>query len=115
MTGSIRRFPFKGAFDNQTFWLRCWTALDAYGFLPPVVAGPLAPTLTLTPNGATVDIKCASQPGYTYTLESTTVLNPASWNPATGVTPSNSQAGAGSTLTFTVSATGANYFRVIAN
>ena len=106
---------FKGAFDNQTLWLRCWTALDAYGFLPPVVAGPLAPTLTLTPNGATVDIKCASQPGYTYTLESTTVLNPASWNPATGVTPSNSQAGAGSTLTFTVSATGANYFRVIAN
>ncbi|MBP9903607.1 MAG: hypothetical protein KBH45_19295, partial [Verrucomicrobia bacterium] len=57
----------------------------------------------------------ASQPGYTYTLESTAVLSPASWNPAAGVTPSNTQAGTGSPLTFTVPATGANYFRVSAH
>ncbi len=104
---------FKGAFDSSDLWLSNWTALYAYGFLPVLTA--TAPTLIITSNGANVDITCPSQAGHTYTLESTAGLSPASWNPATGVTPSNSQAGTGSTLTFTVSATGANYFRVSAN
>ena len=76
------------------------------------VPTPNPVTLTITPNGASVDITCTSQAGYTYTLESTAALSPASWNPATGVIPANAQAGTGSTLTFTVSATDAKYFRV---
>lgn len=123
--GFFQRVQFKGAF-NKNLWAYNWTALDAYGFLPcgttievdATVAtgtGPTAPTLTLAANGANVTITCASQPGYTYTLESTAVLSPASWNPAAGVTPSNTQAGTGSPLTFTVPATGANYFRVSAH
>jgi hypothetical protein len=62
-----------------------------------------------------MDIKCNSQVGHTYTLESTAELSPASWSPATGVTPTNPQAGTGGILTFTVPATGANYFRIRAN
>ena len=67
-------------------------------------------TLTITPNGANVDIACTSQSGYSYQLESTLTLSPAAWGNE-GV----AQTGTGSTLTFTVSATGAKYFRVVAN
>lgn len=104
---------YKGAFDSSVLWLNNWTALYAYGFLPVMTA--TAPTLTITRNGANVDITCASQAGYTYALESTAVFSPANWNPATGVTPSNTQAGTGNTLTFTVSAAGTKYFRLSAN
>jgi len=112
---------YKGAF-NSVNWASDWGFAAESGLITGAAAGtpvetplPFAPTLIITPNGANVDIKCPSQAGYTYTLESTAGLNPTSWNPATGVTPSNAQAGTGGTLTFTVSATGAKYFRVSAN
>ncbi len=120
--GFFQRVQFKGAF-NKNLWAFNWTALDAYGFLPwdttievdaTVAAGAAAPTLALTVSGANVNITCPSQVGYTYTLESTGGLSPATWNPATNVTPSNSQAGTGSSLSFTVPATGVNFFRVSA-
>ena len=86
------------------------------GTPPEVTAAalPNAATLGITLSGANVVISCGSQAGYTYTLESTAVLSPTSWNPATSVTPSNSQAGTGGALTFTVPATGGRYFRVSA-
>ena len=115
---------FKGAFSNIN-WASGWTALSEYGVLsaagggqpiyvyqPPVP--PHAPTLAITPSGTSVVITCPSQVGYTYTLESTLALDSTSWNPATGVIPSNPQAGTGGTLTFTVPATDMQYFRVSA-
>jgi hypothetical protein len=115
---------YKGAFKTVN-WASDWGFAAESGLITGAGAGtpveltvtppPNPATLTIAPNGGNVAITCASQPGYAYTLESTAVLNPASWNPATGVTPSNSQAGTGSPLTFTVPATGANYFRVSAN
>jgi hypothetical protein len=62
-----------------------------------------------------VDINCSSQAGYTYTLESTPTLSPTGWGTALGVTPANPQTGTGGTITFSVAATNANYFRVKAN
>ena len=119
---------YRGAFaPGRGNWAADWTALSEYGVMggaggsnPRTITAVAVPapnpvTLTITPSGANVNISCTSQVGYTYTLESTAVISPASWSPATGATPSNAQVGTGGTLTFTVSANGANYFRVVAN
>ena len=115
---------YKGAFTNVN-WASDWGFAAESGLITGAAAGtpaelitPLLPnpvTLGITPNGANVVITCPSQAGHTYTLESTTLLSPANWGPAEGVSPSNSQAGTGSPLTFTVSGPGVAYFRVSAN
>ncbi len=80
-------------------------------YLDVTVSTPPNPvTLTITPSGANVNISCTSQNGYSYQLESTTSLSAPAWGNE-GV----AQAGTGGTLTFTVSSTGAKYFRVVAN
>ena len=115
---------YQGAFGSgRANWAADWTALNAYGILTSAggvnpqaivtatVPAPNPVTLIITPNGANVDITCTSQSGYSYQLESTTSLSaPIVWG-----NEGAAQAGTGSTLTFTVSATGAKYFRVVAN
>ncbi|TAL01690.1 MAG: hypothetical protein EPO07_08095 [Verrucomicrobia bacterium] len=118
----------RGAFaSGRGNWAADWTALSEYGVMGgagginPLSVGataatppPNAVTLSLTPSGANVIISFTSQAGYTYTLESTTVL-PSGWATATGVTPSNPQTGTGGTLTFTVAAGTESYYRIKAN
>ena len=117
--GFYTQAGYKGAFGTSTLWAESWTALDALGFLPcetvitpavVVAVPPNAVTLTITPSDANANINCNSQVGYSYQLESSATLNPAAWGNEGAV-----QAGTGSTLTFTVPATGAKYFRVRAN
>ena len=121
--GFFTPVAYKGAFNNVN-WAADWGFAAESGLITGAGAGtpqevtaavlPNPATVAITLSGANVVITCSSQAGYTYTLESTTGLGPASWNPATGVTPANSQAGNGGALTFTVPATGGKYFRVSA-
>jgi hypothetical protein len=120
---------YRGAFaPGRGNWAADWTALSEYSIMggaggsnpssasvtTPTTPAPNPVTLTITPNGANVDISFPSQAGYTYTLESSAIL-PASWAPTTGVTPANPQTGTGGALTFTVPAADAKYFQVKAN
>ena len=121
---------YRGAFaPGRGNWAADWTALSEYNIMggaggsnpSAAVAAPVTPpapspvTLTITPSGANVDISFTSQVGYTYTLESGAALSPASWGTALGVTPANPQIGTGGTITFTIPATGEQYFQVKAN
>jgi hypothetical protein len=117
--GFYTQASYKGAFGTSTLWAESWTALDALGFLPcetvitpaaAVVVPPNAVTLTITPSGVNVNINCNSQVGYGYQLESSATLNPTAWG-----NEGAAQAGTGNTLTFTVPAASAKYFRVKAN
>jgi len=122
--GFFTPVAYQGAFADVN-WASDWGFAAECGLITGAGAGtpaeilstpqPTAPTLKLTASGGTVDITCPSQTGYTYTLEATVTLSPTGWGPAVGVIPENPQAGTGSPLTFTVPATGANYFRVKAN
>lgn len=107
--GFYTQVSYKGAFSKDDLWLRGWTALDAYGFLP-ITAD--TPTLAMTLLGGDVVIACASQPGFAYALEATDDVNPAHWLAATGASPAQTQGGTGGTLTFTVPASGAKFFRI---
>lgn len=111
---------FKGAFDRKNLWVQGWTVLDhigVLGYATEIVADPVAPAdqpmLSIAMIGANVVITCDSQSGHTYALESTASLSPVNWAPAGGVAPANSQTGTGGTLTFTVPAGGAKFFRVV--
>ena len=117
LSGAPVNVSYRGAFGTNDMWAHKWSGIYKLGYLQGtyvaavVVPAPNPVTLTITPNGANVDITCTSQSGYSYQLESTTSLNaPISWG-----NEGAAQAGTGGTLTFTVSATGAKYFRVFAN
>jgi hypothetical protein len=98
---------FKGAFDNQTLWMRGWTALDAYGYLSAL---PAAPTLTIIPSGGNVLVTYPSETGFTYQLKSVTNVTSTNW-----VNLGSALAGTGGTLTNTVlSGNTEKYFRVLA-
>lgn len=122
--GFFSPVSYAGAFKDVN-WASDWGFAAECGLITGAAAGtptqvavnpaPNAVTLTITPNGANVNISFTSQAAYSYTLEATATLNPASWGTATGVTPANPQTGTGGTLTFTVPATGAKYFQVKAN
>ncbi|MBE0542606.1 MAG: hypothetical protein IH623_14700 [Verrucomicrobia bacterium] len=103
------RGAFSGPSDN---WADGWTAISQYGYLKSAVVSstPNPVILTITPNGANVDISFTSQTGFSYTLESTDTLSPADWGTATGVTPANPQTGTGGMVTFTVPAVDATEF-----
>ncbi|MGC3959963.1 MAG: hypothetical protein QM813_19165 [Verrucomicrobiota bacterium] len=121
---------YRGAFaPGRGNWAADWTCLSEYSIMggaggnnpstivttPVVPPAPTAVSLTITPNGANVDISFTSQAGYTYTLESSASLNPVSWSSTTSVIPANPQVGTGGPLTFTVPATGDLYLQVKAN
>lgn len=119
LAGAPMAVNYRGAFSGPSDnWADGWTAVSQYGYLKPaaVSATPNPVTLTITRNGANVNISFTSQTGFSYTLESTDTLSPAVWGPATGVTPANPQPGTSGTLTFTVPAVGAEkFFKVRAN
>jgi hypothetical protein len=117
LAGAPVATTYRGAFAPNDNWADNWTALSTEGYLKPASgAVPNPVTLTITPNGANVDITFTSQAGFTYTLESSDVISPAGWGSATGVTPANPQTGTGGTLTFTVPAADAEkFFQVKAN
>jgi hypothetical protein len=112
---------YRGAFKDVN-WAADWGFAAEVGLItgegagtpPAEVAAPAPnqPTLTVTRSGANAVIACASQTGYSYTLESTASLSPTSWAPATDVTPAEPQAGTGGTLTFTVPVGGTTFFRI---
>lgn len=118
LAGAPMATTYRGAFSGPNDnWADGWTFLSQAGFLKPAVGVPVPNpvTLTITPNGANVDISFTSQAGFNYTLESTGTLSPAGWGTATGVTPANPQTGTGGTLTFTVpAADAAKFFQVSA-
>ena len=108
---------FKGAF-NKNLWAYNWTALDAYGYLPPqttyqfetiVSVGPTAPKLTITPSGGNVLVTYPSQSGFSYQLKSVTDITSTNW-----VNEGGSLPGTGGTLTNTASSGNTEkYFRVL--
>jgi hypothetical protein len=115
LSGGPIAVDYRGAFGPNDTWADGWSGLSSLGFLASVSAPAEPVALTIALNGLNVDISFTSESGFTYTLESTSAISPTSWAPATGVSPSNPQAGTGSTLTFTVPASGEKYFRVSAN
>jgi hypothetical protein len=72
---------FKGAF-NTANWAADWSALSANGIMKfcstteATSVVPLAPTLTITPNGTNVDLSFTTQPLFQYRLQSCTNLLP---------------------------------------
>jgi hypothetical protein len=71
---------FKGAFSRD-LWLQNWTTLAQLGFLPPVTeitpekvvastAAPNPPLLTILQQGSNIQIRHASQAGFSYQLQS---------------------------------------------
>ncbi len=99
---------FKGAFDTADLWLRGWTALEAYGFLPPPGA-PTPPVLTLVRESSALRLTFPTDPGFLYHIRSATNLTPpVSWNAEGPPLP-----GTGGPLTNTFPlGTGIKFFRV---
>jgi hypothetical protein len=113
---------YQGAFGSEN-WATDWSALGAYCILSPrgarnpkkgVPAGGDActpPDLLIVRNGANVDIRFASQAGFSYQVQSAASLNncPACWsNEGAPI------AGTGATLTHSSStAGGQKFFRVV--
>ncbi|HRT56810.1 MAG TPA: hypothetical protein P5038_09295, partial [Candidatus Paceibacterota bacterium] len=112
------RVDFKGAFSRD-LWLQNWTTLAQLGFLPPVTeitpekvvastAAPNPPLLTILQQGSNIQIRHASQAGFSYQLQSAGQLPGGVW------TNENTLSGTGSVLTHTLPLEGSNkFFRVL--
>jgi hypothetical protein len=108
---------YKGAFTSNV-WILSWTAMDnnahmGYGIAATpkqvVVAAPVAPILSIVPNGANVDISFLTQTGFGYQLQ-TNALLPGVWGSSGLAIP-----GTGSPVIISQPITGdEQYFRVLA-
>jgi hypothetical protein len=123
--GFLTPASYQGAFDSsRNQWISDWTALSEYsvvggagGVNPQKVvavvgAVPNRPVLLSSRNGSTVNIVFATQPGFSYQLQSATNLSeaPIKWGNEGGVIP-----GTGNAATSSVPVSAAyKFLRVIA-
>ena len=66
---------YRGAFSENSVWLKGWSGLDALGVLADVPAGCPEPTLSIVLNGANVDVSWSSSSGCSYQLQTNSVVN----------------------------------------
>jgi hypothetical protein len=103
--GFYTQVTYKGAFDSNDLWMRGWTALDAYGFLP---AASSSPELNATLSSGSMEISFASESGMTYQLQSLTNVTSTNWS-----NEGNPRPGTGTSISIPVGTTNpARYFRV---
>jgi trimeric autotransporter adhesin len=116
---------YEGAFGpGRSDWASDWTALSEYGIItgagginplnitPSGPVTPNQPNLTVAHNGANLDITFPTQTGFNYQLQSSTDLsaNPVDWQPDGSAVPGT---GSSVTLSRTIGASGAKFFRVV--
>ena len=118
--GFFTPVSYRGAFTNVN-WASDWGFAAESGLITGAGAGtpmevfsvvPTPVTLSIGLSGANVNISFASEMGHTYTLQSSPTISPLVWSTATSVTPVNPLGGTGGPLTFTVPATGVQFFQV---
>ncbi len=118
--GFLTPVNYRGAFaSGRGNWIADWTTLGEYGIVTgeggaipkalATVTAPASPPLSASIVGGNLQIVVASQPGFTYQLESRPDFSTTYWS-ADG--PSQAGTGGNLTLNLTVSGTGAKFFRI---
>ena len=66
---------YRGAFSPDSLWLSGWSGLESLGVVQGATATPSAPTLIISRSGSSVEIRWATQAGFTYELQAASPIN----------------------------------------